>query len=150
MSSPGLATHLYHFQLRRCCAPLVILHQTIFQLNSSKLIKFRNVLEGWIIDGTLTWNHTHLCVQHLSYYYRPSTKLREGNVFSHICLSKEGRGSHVTNNYDALWTSLYRCPTPHPSLLWPRPHWTGTSWPQPSPGDGTSLDRDPQSHPLDM
>ena len=37
------------------------------------------------------------------YYYRPPMKLREGNVFSHVCLSTGGEGgSHVTTTDDAL------------------------------------------------
>ena len=55
------------------------------------------------------------------YFYRPPPKLREGNVFSRVCLSvchSLHRGSHVTITLDALdltiqWphgTSLYRKP----------------------------------------
>ena len=115
VSSPGHATHLYHSEL----SPLVILHQNIFQLNSSKLIKFYNVLKRWIIDRTFTWNRIYLYVQLLSHYYRPLTKLRKGNVFSRVCVST-GR-SPVTITHDTLDLTLQA----------------------PAPQRGTSLDRGP-------
>ena len=73
--------------------------------------------------------------------YRPSTKLREGNVFSHVCPSFSpqmggagpGGGSHVTSTHDALDLTIQRPPNPAPQtcskLIQLGPHCTG-----PAPG----------------
>ena len=75
------------------------------------------------------WSNNKLSV-HLSQcrlrhgdYYRPPTKLREGNVFSSVCLSRRG----VPCDHYPLkhWTSLYRTPL-SPALPLPpdmEPHW---------------------------
>ena len=57
-------------------------------------------------------------------YYRPPTKLREGNVFTRVCvcLSNMGRGGPMWPIFIMHWTSMYSPPSRH----------------------GTSLDRDPQ------
>ena len=86
-------------------------------------------------------------------FYCPPTKLREGDVFSRVCLSVHRGRSYVTITHDALdltppppryvptcstWTWLYNTHLPPPGLvqLWPyctgpRPlHWIG---PTPTP-----------------
>ena len=45
-------------------------------------------------------------------YYRPPMKLREGNVFSHVCQSTGGGGSHVTIIHDALDLTVQGSPGP--------------------------------------
>ena len=50
-----------------------------------------------------------VCV-HLSFYYRPPTRLREGNVFKCVCLSVNRRGSHY------LWYIGPRCTRTHPHI----------------------------------
>ena len=55
--------------------------------------------------------------------YRPPTKLWEGNVFSHVCLSIHG-GSHVTIIHDALDFTIQVSPIRN--ALDMGPHCTGT------------------------
>ena len=38
---------------------------------------------------------TSLLIESNIHYYRPPTKLREGNVLTGVCLSTEGRGTEV-------------------------------------------------------
>ena len=64
-------------------------------------------------------------VRRFRFYYRPPTKLREGNVFTHVCLFVQ-RGSHVTITHNAL-DLIVRLP--HPALDIRH----GTPLPNPSP-----------------
>ena len=45
------------------------------------------------------------------FYHCPPRKLRQGNVFSCVCLSTEG-GSHLTITHDALDLTAESTPTP--------------------------------------
>ena len=48
----------------------------------------------------------------------PPTKLLEGNIFNHICLSTTGRGVHL---YRALVSSVQGLSSPHANdIWWPR------------------------------
>ena len=66
-------------------------------------------------------------------YYRPPTKLRESNAFSHVCLfTRVGGGdSHVTINHDALNPTVQDSPPPgHGTPLYkqtPLPTWDLTT-----------------------
>ena len=64
--------------------------------------------------------------------YHPPTKLREGNVFTEVCLSFWSGGRPMWPLPMMHWTSLYRAP-------WPRAHIPHT----PHPRHETSLYRDP-------
>ena len=93
-----------------------------FKLNFIGQILYGIPDTDWIFFNFMTFVEI-LASPHLfpdaRYIYHPQKKLREGNVFTDICLFTGG--SHVTITYDALnppprhgtWVPTLRLPPPH-------------------------------------
>ena len=64
------------------------------------------------------------------FFFRPPTKLQEGNVFNRVCLSVCPQGSHVTNDHNALDLTVEGPPSSVPLSMFKRVqlglHCTGT------------------------
>ena len=71
-------------------------------------------------------------------YYRPTTKLREGNVFTGVCLLFCSGGCHVTITHDALHLTVQSHPVPEPAPLPPLVIWDMTTPPPPDMGPPTN------------
>ena len=74
----------------------------------------------WNRRTLLSWNFGHSLLGTCSHFYRPPRKLREGNVFTGVCLSFNSRGSPMWPLPMTHWTS-----PPGPLVLTPSP------WPWP-------------------